>query len=76
MGILCCRAAIELYREVVGLDGTARRIGLVCFVWGGGLAVLAALAHGAMTGERSPSISSISTILQTGGGYPILAAIS
>jgi hypothetical protein len=51
MGILCCRAAIELYREVVGLDGTARRIGLVCFVWGGGLAVLAALAHGAMAGE-------------------------
>jgi hypothetical protein len=51
MGILCCRAAIELYREVVGLDGTARRIGLVCFVWGGGLALLAALAHGAMTGE-------------------------
>jgi hypothetical protein len=51
MGILCCRAAIELYREVIGLDGTARRIGLVCFVWGGGLAVLAALAHGAMTGE-------------------------
>lgn len=53
LGILCCRAAIELYREVIGLDGTARRIGLVCFVWGGGLTILAALAHGATTGEAS-----------------------
>ncbi len=51
LGILCCRAAIGLYCEVIGLDGTARHIGLVCFVWGGGLAVLAALAHSAMTGE-------------------------
>jgi len=51
LGIVCCRAAVELYREVIGLGGTAQRIGLVCFVWGGGFAVLAAVVHGAVSGE-------------------------
>jgi hypothetical protein len=51
LGIVCCRAAIELYREVIGLDRTARRIGLVCFVWGGGFTILAAIVHGVVSGE-------------------------
>ncbi len=44
-GWVCARVAVALYAEVVGLDGWARRLGLVVFFWGGGLLVLAAVAY-------------------------------
>lgn len=34
---LCARLALALYRDVVGLDGLAHRLGLVVFFWGGGV---------------------------------------
>lgn len=41
--------AIYFYREVVGLENAAKRIGLVCFFWGGGVLTLAGVARGLAT---------------------------
>ncbi len=35
--------AVRFYTEVVGTETTAKRIGLVCFFWGGGVLILAGL---------------------------------
>ncbi|MBX6312958.1 MAG: hypothetical protein IRY99_08600 [Isosphaeraceae bacterium] len=35
--LVCARAALALYCEVVGLDTKAEQLGLVLFFWGGGL---------------------------------------
>ena len=40
---LCARVALALYRELAGLEDTADRLGVLAFVWGGGLLVLAGL---------------------------------
>ncbi len=39
-------AAIRLYREVIGIESRAKRIGLVIFFWGGGVLALAGLIVG------------------------------
>jgi hypothetical protein len=44
-GWLCARVAVALYAEVVGLNGWARRLGLLTFFWGGGLMVLAGIPY-------------------------------
>jgi len=44
-GWVCARVAVALYAAVVGLDGWARRLGLVAFFWGGGLLALTAVAY-------------------------------
>ncbi|MGH6991399.1 MAG: hypothetical protein ACREE3_15990, partial [Stellaceae bacterium] len=49
-GVLCCRVFVECYDEVIGLAGPARRLGLVCFVWGGGVVIIAGIVHAAMLG--------------------------
>ena len=47
---LCCaRVALALYRHLVGLDSTARWLGLVVFFWGGGLLALSGIAHALWT---------------------------
>lgn len=43
---------IRFYDEVVGLQTTARRIGLVCFFWGGGILCIFGAAYGLLTHER------------------------
>jgi hypothetical protein len=54
--IACTRVAIALYQRVVGLRDTAERLGLVTFVWGGGVLVLAAFAFNTLTGDSSQSL--------------------
>ena len=39
-------AAVRFYEEVVGLETTAKRIGVACFFWGGGILSLAGVAAG------------------------------
>jgi hypothetical protein len=43
--------AVRLYREVVGWHGTAEKIGLLCFFWGGGLLTLAGFGYAAAIGK-------------------------
>jgi hypothetical protein len=45
----CARAALALYREVVGRDDWAARRGLVLFFWGGGLLAIAGIVLGLAT---------------------------
>ncbi|MBV8232760.1 MAG: hypothetical protein JO329_22485 [Planctomycetaceae bacterium] len=45
----CARVAVALYREVVGLEAWPHWLGLLVFFWGGGLLVLAGLAHSLVT---------------------------
>jgi len=51
LGILCCRAFVELYDEVLGRGGAARYIGLICFVWGGGFVALAGIVYAEWIGD-------------------------
>ena len=44
-GWACARVAVALYSEVVGMDGWARRLGLLVFFWGGGLIVVSGIAY-------------------------------
>ena len=43
--------AIRFYREVTGLETTAKKIGLVCFFWGGGALTLAGIVHAVAAGH-------------------------
>ena len=43
--------AIHFYRMLVGLDTTARKLGLICFIWGGGALVLFGSARSIATGH-------------------------
>lgn len=43
---------IRFYDEVVGLETTARRMGLVCFFWGGGVLCIAGAAYGLLAHQR------------------------
>lgn len=54
--VFCVRMAMALYRKVVGLDRWTDWVGLVVFVWGGGVLVLAGVAYILLTGERTESI--------------------
>jgi hypothetical protein len=47
---LATAAAAGLYDELVGLDTRAKRIGLLCFFWGGGVLSLLGLAFGLASG--------------------------
>ena len=47
--VLCIMLALILYRDVVGLTGPIDWIGLVVFVWGGGLLVVAGLTYSMLT---------------------------
>ncbi|MEX2408400.1 MAG: hypothetical protein WD489_04760 [Rhodovibrionaceae bacterium] len=46
LGLLCLRLALALYGALVGFATPGRRIGLLLFVWGGGLFALLGLAAG------------------------------
>lgn len=48
--------AVRFYAEVVGTETTAKRIGLVCFFWGGGAFTLAGLASGSLRGHPLSSL--------------------
>jgi hypothetical protein len=43
--------AAQFYVEVVGAGTLAKRIGFICFFWGGGVLTLAGLAYGLATGH-------------------------
>jgi hypothetical protein len=49
--LACIRVAMALYEEVAGLRTTAERIGLVLFIWGGGMLALMGLAYHAIPGH-------------------------
>jgi hypothetical protein len=44
-GLVCVRVAMALYEEVAGLRTLAEGIGLVLFVWGGGILALMGVAY-------------------------------
>jgi hypothetical protein len=44
--------AIRFYQEVVGDETRAKRLGLVCFFWGGGILTLAGLVYGLIRDHR------------------------
>ncbi len=41
-------AGVRLYEELVGLESKAKKVGLVCFFWGGGILALLGWAFGAV----------------------------
>ena len=49
--LFCVRAAVALYSEVAGLETRSAQLGVVAFVWGGGLLALAGLAASLYTGR-------------------------
>jgi hypothetical protein len=51
--LLFVRVGIELYREFVKLEGVAAWLGLVCFIWGGGLFAVAGAARFATAGGEA-----------------------
>ena len=48
--------AIWFYAEVVGVETPAKKIGLVCFFWGGGVLTLAGLTSGLVGGHALSTI--------------------
>ncbi|MBX6314019.1 MAG: hypothetical protein IRY99_14055 [Isosphaeraceae bacterium] len=50
--VACVRVAIALYREVVGLESPAQGLGLIAFLWGGGLLGLSGLVYTLVTEHR------------------------
>lgn len=54
--IVCTRLAIEIYRQIVGLRSIAEWMGLVAFVWGGGVLVLAGFTYITITGNEPLSV--------------------
>jgi hypothetical protein len=54
--VFCVRVAMALYRRVVGLERWTGWLGLIVFVWGGGVLVLAGATYILLTGERTESI--------------------
>ncbi|MBU0986524.1 MAG: hypothetical protein KKH68_04645 [Proteobacteria bacterium] len=47
----CVRVSLTLYRELFGLDSTSKIIGLICFVWGGGILCVLGGSYGVITGK-------------------------
>ena len=45
--------AVQFYQQVVGLETTAKKLGLVCFFWGGGLVTAAGLSYSLIKGHLS-----------------------
>ena len=54
-GLACLRLVIALYETLFGLAGFGQRLGLVLFVWGGGVFALAGAAYMAWKGLAAPS---------------------
>lgn len=54
LGLIALRAALALYGALVGFSTPGRCIGLLLFVWGGGLFALAGLAAALGTGAADP----------------------
>ena len=52
--LTCARVALALYREFVGFETTAHRLGLVIFFWGGGLLALSGILLALIRGRRDP----------------------
>jgi hypothetical protein len=44
MGVTCIRVALALYETVAGLSSIAQRLGLLFFIWGGGVLALTGIA--------------------------------
>ncbi len=40
MALVCARLALALYQELVGFEGTAKKLGVLIFFWGGGAIAL------------------------------------
>lgn len=59
--------AVRFYEEVVGLETTAKLIGLVCFFWGGGILSLAGVAAGLLRHQRV--LDSVLTFDVSGGWW-------
>jgi len=64
--------AARFYAEVVGTETTAKRIGLVCFFWGGGVITLASLTAGLVRGHPFSSLSRYLEILDPADGWWML----
>jgi hypothetical protein len=54
--VVCVRVVIALYRGLVGLGSPVQWAGLLMFVWGGGVIVLAGFAYNTLTGNASASL--------------------
>ncbi len=50
-GLVCVRVAMALYEEVAGLRSPAQWLGLVLFIWGGGILALMGLAYHVVAGH-------------------------
>ncbi len=71
--------AVRFYTEVVGTETTAKRIGLVCFFWGGGALTLAGLTDCLLRGYYltniwllDPSIQSLNQFTENIGKAEVL----
>ncbi len=51
--VACARGAVALYREIAGLADRADRLGLLAFVWGGGLLALTGAVGAALRGDSA-----------------------
>ena len=49
-GLVAVRLAIAVFEDLVGLDSRAKKLTLVCFVWGGGLMAGSGAVYGLVTG--------------------------
>jgi len=49
-GLVAVRLAIAVFEDLVGLDSAAKKLALVCFVWGGGLLAASGAVSGLCTG--------------------------
>jgi hypothetical protein len=63
--VVCVRVAISLYRTLVGLDNWVYWVGLLIFVWGGGVIAMAGSAYNTLTGNTSASVFRF----DAGGGW-------
>ena len=59
--------AVRFYDYVIGLQATAKLIGLVCFFWGGGILSLAGAAAGLL--QHKPLLDSLLTYDISGGWW-------
>ena len=54
-GLICLRLAVALYEALFGLAGFGQRLGLVLFIWGGGVFALAGAAFMVAKGLGDPA---------------------
>jgi hypothetical protein len=63
--VVCVRVAISLYQTVVGLESRVHWLGLLMFVWGGGVIALAGFAYNTITGNTTAPLFRF----DAGGGW-------